>query len=206
MTYSSSLLPLFGVALGWGLKALSDYLFSRKQDVRTFRKATFYLLSSYKSLYDYDRATTYFRLKKPSVADFEPWRKVAETHFFRESEANSATLSRVVELLASVDPTLAAHVHNSLKRIARAFERDLGTVAEQDPKVYVGLVDTQDQLVATTLNDLQNATISAAKNSGIGMRRKVKIWFDERAEGETDFQQGMDEQKDLREKASSISH
>jgi|GEM_PF-5362192 hypothetical protein len=54
----NAILPLVGVALGWGLKALSDYFISIGAEAKTFRKATFYILKVYKALLDYDRGTT----------------------------------------------------------------------------------------------------------------------------------------------------
>src|SRR5947208_2597943 len=94
-----AVLPLLGVALGWGLKTLSDYLVSRKAENRIFRKATFYLLKDYKALFDYDRGTTYFRRNKPPVKEFEPWRAVLEARFLEESQANSESVSTAIELL-----------------------------------------------------------------------------------------------------------
>ncbi len=124
-----AILPLIGVALGWGLKAFSDYLVSRKAESRTFRKATFYILKTYKSLFDYDRGTTYFRRNRPPVEKFEPWRAVLEARFLKEAGTNSDSTSTAIELLASVDPTLAIRLHNTLKNMASTFRKDLSRVA-----------------------------------------------------------------------------
>jgi hypothetical protein len=67
-----TLLPLFGVILGWGLKSISDYFATRKEDVRRYRIATFYVLKAHKSLMDYERGTRYFRLNQPTIEEFEP--------------------------------------------------------------------------------------------------------------------------------------
>jgi hypothetical protein len=65
-----ALLPPVGVVIGWALKSISDYLTLRREDVRRYRTATFYLLRSYKALMDYERATRYFRQERPTLDDF----------------------------------------------------------------------------------------------------------------------------------------
>ena len=198
-------LPLLGVALGWGLKTLSDYFVSRKADTRVFRKATFYLLKDYKALLDYDRGTTYFRKSKPPVTEFEPWRAVLEARFLEASQANRDSVSTAIELLASVDPPLAIRLHNTLQNMAFAFRRNLGEVAEQDEQTYADLLYTQDELVAFTLKDLHTALLHIAKYSGFGQRRKVQAWIDDRLKGETDFDKGMAEQGDIRTRAMALA-
>ena len=196
---------MLGVALGWGLKTLSDYLVSRNLDNRVFRKATFYLLKDYKALLDYDRGTTYFRRSKPPIAAFEPWRAVLEARFLEASQANSGSVSTAIELLASVDPPLAIRLHNTLQNMAFVFRRNLSDVAEQDERTYADLLYAQDELVALTLKDLQTALLRAAKSSGFGQRRRVQAWIDERRRGEVDFGKTMDEQGDLRGRAMALA-
>jgi hypothetical protein len=119
------ILPLMGVIVGWGLKAFSDYFVSRKTERQVFRKATFYLLKAYKALLDYERGTTYFRNNHPPVSEFEPRRATLEKRFLEESEANSPSTATAIELLASVNPTVAIRLQNTLRNIA--FQRTLAT-------------------------------------------------------------------------------
>lgn len=204
MSDVNAILPLIGVALGWSLKALSDYLVSRKAESRTFRKATFYILKTYKTLFDYDRGTTYFRRNRPPVEEFEPWRAVLEARFLEESGANSDSTSTAIELLAAVDPPLAIRLHNTLKNMDFVFRKDLSKVAQQDERAYAKLLDSEDQLIAFTLEDLRGAALQIAKRSGLYQRRKVQAWIDERIKGEADFAQEMDEQTDIRERAMAL--
>ena len=204
MSDVNAVLTLIGVALGWGLKTLSDYLFSRKAETRTFRKATFYILKTYKALLDYDRGTTYFRRNRPPVEKFEPWRAILEARFLEESKANSDFTSTAIELLASVDPPLAIRLHNTLKNMDFVFRKDLSKVAQQDERAYAKLLDSEDQLIAFTLEDLRGAALQIAKRSGLYQRRKVQAWIDERIKGEADFAQEMDEQTDIRERAMAL--
>lgn len=196
--------PLLGVALGWGLKTLSDYFAARKVAVQTRRKATFYILKDWKALFDYDRGTTYFRRNHPPVDEFEPWRAVLEARFFEESEANSKSTSAAIELIASIDPPLAIRLDNTLKNMAFAFRKDLGRVALRDEATYAGLLDSQDALVATTLSELEAAALHIAKHSGWGQRHAVRRWFKERRAGAADFATGMDDQAELRARAFGL--
>ena len=81
--------------------------------------------------------------------------------------------------------------------------KDLSQVAEQNQEVYAKLLETQDQLVAFTLEDLRVAALQIAKHSGLRQERKVQAWIDERLKGEADFLQGMDETADIRERAAA---
>ncbi|SRR6266851_2017047 len=195
---------LVGVVVGWGLKAVTDHLAGRKVETQTLRKAVFYLLKDWKALFDYDRGTTYFRRNRPPLETFEPWRAVLEGRFLEESEANAKSTSAAIELIASIDPPLAARLHNILKNMALAFRKDLGQVALQHEATYVDLLDSQDELVATTLSELEAAALNIAKRSGWRQRRRVQQWLKERREGASDFAKGMDEQAELRGRAFAL--
>lgn len=119
------LLPLFGVILGWGLKSISDYFATKKEDVRRYRIATFYVLRAHKSLMDYERGTRYFRQNRPTIEEFEPWRAILEARFREGLEVNADTTSKAVETLASVDPPLAARIDNTIKNVLFTFKKDL---------------------------------------------------------------------------------
>lgn len=200
----TALLPLLGVGLGWGLKSLSDYLTSRKTERQTFRRATFYLLKSFKALLDYDRGTEYFRRSRPPIDEFEPWRARLQARFREAYETNSATTNETINLLASVDPTGAARLHNTLVNIELAFRRNLGEVAEASPPTYAEMLKTLGELVAFTLHDLKTAALSTARKCGPLDARRVRKWIDERERGNAEFVAGMDEQKAVRDRAVSI--
>lgn len=101
-----TMLPLLGVVVGWGLKTISDYFVTKRDDMRRYRIATFYLLRAYKSLMDYERATRYFRQDKPTVEEFEPWRAILEQRLRESLEIDADTTAKAVETLSSVDPPL----------------------------------------------------------------------------------------------------
>src|SRR2546428_821738 len=125
-----SLLPLLGVIVGWGLKSISDYLTQRKEDVKHYRVATFYVLKAYKCLMDYERGTRYFRQDRPTIDEFEPWRAILEARFLESLEGHVKTTSNAVETLASVDPPLAVRMDNTIKNVLFTFQKDLTTLSK----------------------------------------------------------------------------
>jgi len=54
------------------------------------------------------------------------------------------------------------------------------------------------------LEDLRVAALHVAKRSGVGQRRKVHAWIDERLKGESDFSQKMDEQTGIRDRVMAL--
>jgi len=191
------LLPLFGVILGWGLKSISDYFATRKEDVRRYRIATFYVLRAHKSLMDYERGTRYFRQNRPTIEEFEPWRAILESRFRESLEVNADSTSKAVETLASVDPPLAARIDNTIKNILFTFKKDLAALSDSDPETYAKLIYNQDQLVEMALADLKAVALSLAARSGSRQKRNTLCWFSERESGTEDFIDTMREQQGL---------
>jgi hypothetical protein len=89
--------------------------------------------------------------------------------------------------------------------MAFAFKRDLSKVAEQDQPTYAGMLQTQDRLVAITLEDLRMAALHVAKRAGAGQHRAVEAWIAERLKGESDFTKGMNEQAPIRNRAWELA-
>ena len=192
-----SLLPLVGVIVGWGLKSITDYLTQKKTDVRECRAATFYLLRAYKSLMDYERGTRYFRQKRPTIDEFEPWRAILEARFLDTVEAHAQTTSKAVETLALIDPPLAARMDNTIKNLLSTFQKDITALSEKDPERYAKLIYNQDILVEMALADFKIVALRLASRSGFGQKRNVARWFSERESGTEDFMDTMREQQDL---------
>lgn len=195
-----TLLPLLGVIVGWGLKELSDYLTQRKEDVRRYRTATFYLLRAHKSLMDYERGTRYFRQERPTIDAFEPWRAILEARFLESVEAHAETTSNAVATLASIDPPLATRVDNTIKNILFAFRKDLTILSKKDPGTYAKLIDNQDQLVEMTLTDFKTVSLRLPSRGGFRQKSSVARWFSERESGTKDFMDTMREQRDVLQK------
>jgi hypothetical protein len=192
-----ALLPLVGVIVGWGLKSITDYVTRRKVDVRERRVATFYLLRAYKSLMDYERGTRYFRLKRPTIDKFEPWRAILEARFLDSVEAQAKTTSNAVKTLALIDPPLAARIDNTIKNLLFTFQKDITALSENDPERYAKLIYNQDALVEMALADFKSVALRLASRSGFQQKRNVARWFSERESGTKDFMDTMREQQDL---------
>jgi hypothetical protein len=194
------LFSLLGVILGWGLNSLSQYFSTRREDVKRYRIATFYVLRAYKSLMDYERGTRYFRQDQTTIDDFEPWRAILEVQFRDSLEVNADTTARAVETLASVDPPLAARIDNTIKNILSTFRKDLTALSKSDPETYVKLIYSQDRLVEMTLADFKTVALSLAARSGFRHKRKEIRWFSERQAGTKGFMDTMQEQHGLLQK------
>jgi hypothetical protein len=200
------LVPLLGVILGWGLTSLTQYLWTRREDVRRYRIATFYLLRAHKSLMDYERGTRYFRQNHPTIEEFEPWRAILDSRFRESLEVNADSTSKAVETLASVDPPLAARIDNTIKNILFTLKKDLAALSESDPETYAKLIDKQDQLVEMTLADFKIVALSLATRSGFRQKGKTLRWFSERQAGTKGFMETMREQEGLLKKVHEEPH
>lgn len=195
-----TVLPLIGVILGWGLKSISDYFATKRDDVRRYRIATFYLLRAFKSLMDYERGTRYFRQERPTIENFEPWRAILEAKFRESLQVQADTTAKAVETLASVDPPLAARIDNSIKNLLFMFRKDMTALSKSDPETYAKLIYNQDQLVDVSLADFKAVALSLAARSGFRHKNKAVHWFSEREVGTKDFMDTMREQNELLQK------
>lgn len=195
-----TVLPLIGVILGWGLKSISDYFATKRDDVRRYRIATFYLLRAFKSLMDYERGTRYFRQERPAIENFEPWRAILEARFRESLQVQADTTAKAVETLASVDPPLAARIDNSIKNLLFMFRKDMTALSKSDPETYAKLIYNQDQLVDMTLADFKTVALNLAARSGFRHKSKAVRWFSDRESGTKDFMETMREQNELLEK------
>src|SRR5579884_2135211 len=178
-----TLLPLIGVFVGWSLKAGSDYLTQRKEDTRHYRIATFYVLRIYKSVLDYERATGFFRQNNPTVANFEPWRAILESKCCESFKVHANTISKAIEAIASVDPSLAARLDNTTKNLLFTFNKDMPSLATDDQERYAKLLNNQDQLVEIALKDFKTVALKLASHGGFRQKAIVSRWFAERESG-----------------------
>jgi hypothetical protein len=146
---------------------------------------------------DYERGTRFFRREKPTIGRFEPWRAILEAKCCESIEVNSDATSKGVEILASVDPPLAARLDNTIKNILFTFKRDMLSLATNDQERYAKLVYNQDHLLEMTLKDFQAVALKLASRAGFKQKANVRRWFDERERGTKDYTDSMHEQEDL---------
>jgi len=190
-------LPLIGVLIGWGLKALSDYFSFRKIDMRSLNTSIFYILRAWKALFDYERGISYFRKNRPTIEEFEPWRAILAQRFLQSFGADSKTTADAVKTLASVYPTLAARLDNTIKYILHTFKKDLTSLSEHDQETYAKLIYNHDQLIDFTLMDLEIVAKKLSGKSSVMQKLRVTKWLSDRKKGKLEFNESMQEQTDL---------
>jgi hypothetical protein len=188
------LLALAGVALGWGLKSLSDYLGMRRGEMRTCNKAVFFILRAWKSLLDYDRGTDYFRAKKPSPEEFEPWRAILAEKFVENFEDQSETVSEAARTLAEIDPALATRLDSTIRRVLMTFSSHIADISKSDPGRYRELIYNQDYIIDLTLSDFEKVANTLASRSSLLQRLHVFLYFRSVRKRTAEFNQGMKEQ------------
>ena len=188
------LLALAGVALGWGLKSLSDYLGMRREEMRTYNKAVFFILRAWKSLLDYDRGTDYFRKNKPSPEEFEPWRAILAGKFVENFGDQSETVSEAARTLAEVAPALATRLDSTIRRVLATFPPHIAGLSKSDPERYRQLIYNQDHIVDLTLSDFEKVANTLASRSSLLQQLQVFLYFRSVRKGTAEFIQGMKEQ------------
>jgi hypothetical protein len=197
---SGTIAALIGALVGWLLKSLADVVSWSVTDRRQFRRVTFDLLRTYHVIAEYDRATTYFRLQRPDVEIFEPTRDSLEAMLLEKMKPLAASLTEAVALLGSVKPTTALELDRALTRIPRMFNGVLQQAAYEQAEVYKSLLGQSDELIATALLSLQQATRSTALRAGVMPWVRVRYWFsNHHGKGEREFQGGMESNRAVRD-------
>ena len=141
------LLPLIGVLLGWLLTTGRDAYISRQKERATFRKCTFYLLRAWKALLDYERAVTFLTASQPSVESYEPTHSHFAELFIDRISEDKDSLQTGIEMLASVDPTGAVQLDNTVKNIRRVLKDDFAELLQRDPVAYVEVMNRHNGLI-----------------------------------------------------------
>jgi hypothetical protein len=197
------ILALGGVLVGWGLKSFSDYIGMRREEIRTYNKAIFFILRAWKNLLDYDRGTDHFRKKKPSPQEFEKWRSILAAKFIENFTEQSETVSQAVRVLAEVDPIMATRLDNTIQRILSTFPPHIAELASTDPERYQQLIYNQDNIVDHTLNDIEKVASKIAARSSVQQQVFVWRYFRSVRKGTLEFNEGMNEQDEMLKKVTS---
>jgi hypothetical protein len=186
-----SLLPLIGVVVGWILKSGTDFLTASFREQATRRKCTFYLLRAWKALLDYERVISFLTSRRPDVEEYEPLRDHFAKRFLARIAEDKDSLATGVDMLASVDPTAAAQLDNTIKNIRIGVEGGFTEVIRDDPAAYVEAMNSHNELIDWTLSDFQDMAERLAKRSGFLQKRKVSAWFQARLDGDKEFKAGV---------------
>jgi hypothetical protein len=188
-----SLLPLIGVVIGWVLVSGKDLVTHSIKERSLARKCTFYLLRAWKALLDYERLISFITRQRPDVDAYEPMRDRFAKRFLARIAEDQDSLATGVETLASIDPTAAAQLDNTIKNIRFALEEDFSDIVQGDPEAYVELMNSHNGLIDWTLSDFQMMAEKLASKSGFFQKRNVSAWFQARIDGGQEFKGGIDE-------------
>lgn len=186
-----SLLPIIGVVVGWMLKSGTDFLTASHRERATRRKCTFYLLRAWKALLDYERFVSLVTSRKPDVEEYEPLRQSFATRFLSRIAEDKDSLATGVDMLASIDPTAAAQLDNTIKNIRLAVQPGFEGLIKDDPHAYVEAMNSHNELIDWTLSDFQDMAEKLARRSGFFQKRKVSSWFKARLEGGKEFKDSI---------------
>lgn len=162
--------------------------------MRAYNKAVFFILRAWKSLLDYDRGTDYFRKKKPSPEDFEPWRAILAEKFLENFSDQSETVSDAARTLAEVAPALATRLDSTIRRVLATFPPHIAGLSKADPERYRELIYNQDYIVDLTLSDFEKVANTLASRSSLLQQLHVFLYFRSVRKGTAEFTQGMKEQ------------
>ena len=186
-----SLFPLIGVVIGWVLKSGTDFLAASYRERATRRKCTFYLLRAWKALLDYERVVSMLTSRRPDVEEYEPMRAHFANRFLARLTEDKDSLATSVDMLASVDPTAAAQLDNTIKNIMNGVQAGFEDVIRDDPAAYVEAMNSHNELIDWTLSDFRDMAEKLAGRSGFLQRRKVSRWFQARIDGRKEFTEGI---------------
>jgi hypothetical protein len=187
MAYLLPLLPLIGVVVGWMLKAGTDFLTASHRERATRRKCTFYLLRAWKALLDYERFVSLATSSRPDVEEYEPLRVSFAARFLSRIAEDKDSLVTGVEMLASIDPTAAVQLDNTIKNIRQVVRPGFSELIKNDPHAYIEAMNKHNDLIDWTLSDFEDMAERLAKRSGFLQRRKVSAWFQARRKGSQEF-------------------
>src|SRR5437667_2301679 len=187
MAYLLPLLPLIGVVVGWMLKAGTDFLTASHRERATRRKCTFYLLRAWKALLDYERFVSLATSSRPDVEEYEPLRASFAARFLSRIAEDKESLVTGVEMLASIDPTAAVQLDNTIKNIRQVVRPGFSELIRNDPHRYIEAMNQHNDLIDWTLSDFEDMAERLAKRSGFLQKRKVAAWFRARRKGSEEF-------------------
>ena len=169
------------------LKSGTDFLTASHRERATRRKCSFYLLRAWKALLDYERFVSLVTSSRPDVEEYEPLRESFAAQFLSRIAEDKDSLVTGVDMLASIDPTAAAQLDNTIKNIRQLLRPGFSELIKNDPHAYVEAMNSHNDLIDWTLSDFEEMAERLAKRSGFFQKRKVSAWFEARREGSQEF-------------------
>lgn len=188
--------PVFGIFLGWILKTLTDIFLRMQGGWRRRRKCTFYLLNTWKRVLDYERYVSLLSKQDVDVETFEASRGRIFNNILEHIDEGTETLKEGVRELASIDPTSAAQLDNTIHNFKEMKRMPLAVLSQQNPNYYLAVMKEHYEMIDWTLSDLSEQTKKLARKSGSLQRRKISKWFQARIDGKKEFEGGIKKVED----------
>lgn len=185
------LLPIIGIVIGWLLKTATDFFLRAKDDWAKRRECIFYLLQSWKNVLDYERYISHLSNQGLEIGEYEEMRTGLSQKLRDQLLASKDSLKSGIVSLASVDPTAAAQLENTLKNFIALLGYDFSELLERDPAMYQAFNKEFYAQIDWTLSDMAEQAGKLATKAGPFQKRRVKTWFGARIEGGSDFHEGM---------------
>jgi len=185
------LLPIAGIVIGWLLKTSTDLLLKAKDDWAKRRVCIFYLLQSWKNILDYERYISHLSKKNLEIGEYEEMRTGLSQKLRAQLMDSKDSLKSGIVSLASVDPTAAAQLDNTLKNFIGLLGYNFTELIEKDPDMYQCFNKEFYDQIDWTLSDMANQAEKLAAKAGLLQKRRTKKWFDARIEGGSEFHKGV---------------
>jgi len=185
------LMPIIGIVIGWILKTSTDLLLKAKDDWVKRRECIFYLLQSWKNILDYERYISRLSKQGLEIIEYEEMRTSLSQQLRDQLLASKDSLKSGIVSLASVDPTAAAQLDNTLKNFITLLGYDFTELIERDPAIYQAFNKEFYGQIDWTLSDMADQAEKLACKAGPLQRRRTKKWFDARIAGGSEFHEGV---------------
>lgn len=171
------ILPVTGVVIGWMLKSITDFLVATGKERADRKKCTFYLVRAWKALFDYEQFLSSATLARPEIEQYEKRRVMLAEQFLSRIAEDRDSLVTGVDMLASLDPIAAAKLDSTIKQIRWALQ-PTSSADTKDPRAYVSMINSQNDLIAWTLSHFEQMAQKLARRSGFIQNRKLGAWFE----------------------------
>lgn len=186
------MLPLLGIFVGWLLKTGTDLLLRTKDEWTRRRRCVFFLLRAWKRILDYERYVSVMSKRDLDVVEFESSRGRTFEALLKHLTDGHDSLKEGIRELATVDPTAAVQLDNTLHHFWMLRELPLEEMSDKDSAFYLTCMAEHYKQIDWTLSDLSNQTEKLAKKSGPSQKRKVARWYEARLKGKSDFEKGIE--------------
>jgi hypothetical protein len=188
-----ALLPIAGIVIGWLLKTLTDVFLRAKDDWSKRRECIFYLLQTWKNILDFERYISHLSKQDIDIEKYEQIRADLAKELKERLISSKASLKTGIVSLASVDPTAAAQLDNTLKNFLKLLSYNFTDLLSKDEAMYRTFNIEFYKQIDWTVSDISFQAEKLAAKAGPLQKRRTSKWFDDRIKGGEEFREGVTE-------------